>query len=207
MPIYKKFQNDEAILTIEYDVDPRSPREDDNLGSMICWHGRYNLGDKHKFEDGNVFFLKLLKDVDRSEKTLDRMKSRDELFEFLETHYVILPVYLYDHGSLTIQTTAFSCPWDSGQVGWIFVSHKKVRKVYGVKRVNKALRLKVLNSLKSEVETYNHFLNGDVYGFVLKNLDGQKIESCWGLYGSDFYSNGLAEHIPTEYINMIEGIA
>jgi len=38
--------------------------------------------------------------------------------------YVILPLYLYDHGGITMSTGAFSCPWDSGQVGWIYAPKK-----------------------------------------------------------------------------------
>jgi len=39
---------------ILHDPDPYNPRDSDyqeNLGTMICWHRRYNLGDKHNFSD------------------------------------------------------------------------------------------------------------------------------------------------------------
>jgi len=40
--------------------------------------------------------------------------------------YVILPLYLYDHGGITMSTNPFSCPWDDGgQVGWIYASKQK----------------------------------------------------------------------------------
>ena len=34
--------------------------------------------------------------------------------------FVFLPLYLFDHSGITMNTSGFSCPWDSGQVGWIF---------------------------------------------------------------------------------------
>ena len=42
-------------VSIEHDCDNRSPRNDmDNLGKMICFHGRYNLGDNHKMNIGEA---------------------------------------------------------------------------------------------------------------------------------------------------------
>lgn len=44
------------------DIDPFNPRDSDyqdNLTKMICWHPRYNLGDKHNFKDGKDFALSL----------------------------------------------------------------------------------------------------------------------------------------------------
>ena len=39
-------------LFIVDDDMPLNPREDyDCLGKMVCWHGRYSLGEKHDFED------------------------------------------------------------------------------------------------------------------------------------------------------------
>ena len=45
-----------------------------------------------------------------------------ELFSLVEQMdgMVILPLYLYDHSGITMNTCGFSCPWDSGQVGWIY---------------------------------------------------------------------------------------
>lgn len=37
------------------DTDPYNPRYDDNLGKMIAWHRRYNLGDKHSYETPDRF--------------------------------------------------------------------------------------------------------------------------------------------------------
>ncbi len=51
-----------------------------------------------------------------------------------------------------MNTTGFSCPWDSGQVGWVFVSKKKVREEYGVKRITESL---VENSLPPQVPSDN----------------------------------------------------
>ena len=45
------------ILIVMQDEDPINPREDyDNFGKMACWHRRYNLGDKHDYEDSADLF-------------------------------------------------------------------------------------------------------------------------------------------------------
>ena len=62
-----------------------------------------------------------------------------------------------------MNTTGFSCPWDSGQVGWVFVSKKKVREEYGVKRITESLVEKVTEILKGEVKTYDMYLTGELY--------------------------------------------
>jgi hypothetical protein len=45
-------------------------------------------------------------------------------------NYVVLPVYIYDHSGITLNTTGFSCPWDSGQVGWIVCDLDKARECF-----------------------------------------------------------------------------
>jgi len=146
-----------------------SPREWDNLGTMVCFHGRYNLGDKHNYQ---------------SPEDLNRYVTNENC--------VSLPLYLYDHSGITISTSPFSCPWDSGQVGIIFISHENIRKEYSVKRITKKVREKVIKYLIGEVKTYDDFLTGSVYGFnaTLTDKDGEEIaeDSCWGYYGDDGYN-------------------
>ncbi len=156
-------------LEILQDESPESPREWDNLGTMICFHSRYNLGDKHNYS------------VEEGEE-LSRGKD-----------IISLPLYLYDHSGITMNTTGFSCRWDSVCVGFIYVTKEKVRKEYGVKRITKDIIEKVTNVLKGEVETYDQYLTGDVYGYRVSKIDvcnkgcehTEEVASCWGYYGSE----------------------
>lgn len=46
--------NGTKTAVILRDTDPANPRDpyyQENLGKMVCWHKRYNLGDKHTFDD------------------------------------------------------------------------------------------------------------------------------------------------------------
>jgi len=47
-------------VAIMRDSHPDNPRTDwDNLSKMICWHRRYNLGDKHNYADSERFAVDL----------------------------------------------------------------------------------------------------------------------------------------------------
>ena len=106
--------------------------------------------------------------------------------DIIKQHAIILPLYLYDHGGITMNTTGFSCPWDSGQVGWIYCTKEDFIKETGYTEKELFEEGKAEALLKGEVETYDQYLTGDVYGFVLEDEDGNQIDSCWGFYGSDW---------------------
>jgi hypothetical protein len=65
MEAIKTTRKENYILEIFPDEPYESPREWDNLGTMICFHRRYNLGDKHNFsvEEGE----KMTKEKDKYE--------------------------------------------------------------------------------------------------------------------------------------------
>lgn len=98
---------------------------------------------------------------------------------------IVLPVYAYIHSGIALNTSGFSCPWDSGQSGCIFVSKAKVREFFGVKRITTRTLNRVITCLKSEVEEFSKFLNGEVYGYILRDDDGREIDSCYGFIGED----------------------
>ena len=45
--------------------------------------------------------------------------------------FTMLPLYLYDHSGITMSISPFSCPWDSGQVGWIYCTPDAISKNFG----------------------------------------------------------------------------
>jgi hypothetical protein len=150
-------------VTIDYDTNPESPREWSNLGTMVCWHRRYKLGDQHNFSSPSEF------------------QESDEY----KNAAIVLPLYLYDHSGITMSCAAFSCPWDSGQVGYIYISRETIRKEYSCKRISKQRLAKVTEYLQSEVKAYDDFITGQVYCYSVEE-DGTHIDSCHGFYGLDY---------------------
>ena len=181
-----------TTIRIEQDSNPESPREWSNMGTMIAFHGKYNLGDSgHGFNS-------------------DDYDGWDELEAAIRRKYgrgcIILPLYLYDHSGITMNTTGFSCRWDSGRVGFIVASLAKVRECFMVKRVTDKVRERAIESLRSEVAVYDQYLTGDVYGFIMEGDNGEE-ESCWGFYGSDPFKNGMDGHIPKQFHEILRQAA
>lgn len=154
------------------DDSPESPREWDNLGTMICQHRRYDLGDKHDYDFSDCLTW------------LDVQKM-------LGYPPVILNLYLYDHGGITMSCSPFGDKWDSGQVGFIFATEEDLIKEYG--KVNEEIIKKAQSVLEGEVETYDQYLIGDVYGYKIYEMSvcdhghehREEVDSCWGYYGED----------------------
>ena len=44
--LIKRVENEKVVLSIYFDSCPTNPREWDNLGTMVCGHRRYDLGDE-----------------------------------------------------------------------------------------------------------------------------------------------------------------
>lgn len=198
-------------LRIEQDDCFESPRDWDNLGTMVCFHSRYNLGDKHSYRDPQEFTLDLWNEyatakekrkfiLDTCKGNIDKFRNVlangyteiDDLFEICVDEFgtpdcfpdsiYILPLFLYDHSGITMNTGGFYCRWDSGQVGYIYVSSEKIKKE-GLE--NKTTE-EVLEYLNNEVVIYDQFLTGDVWGYVIEDEDGDHIDSCWGFYGREY---------------------
>lgn len=159
-------------LEVWRDTYADSPRDWDNLGHMACAHRRYSLGDAQMEAHG----VSLEDDFKRFIALQGGLNLKDVIY---------LPLYLYDHSGLTMNTTGFSCHWDSGQVGYIYVPLDKVREEYGVKRVSRVLREKIGERLRGEVEIYDMDLQGAVWGLTILDEEGEAIDSCWGFYGEE----------------------
>lgn len=159
-------------VKVYQDENPQSPRDNDNLGSMTFFHNRYNLGDKHNHTP----------------------ESFNEFLEYNSDGIVAVKVYGYEHGQLTISTKPFSCIFDSGVLGYIHVSKLDAMKAFEQKEWTKELEDKIVKCLEQEVETYDQYLVGDVYGYIVFDEDDEEIDSCWGFYGSDINKNGIKDY-------------
>lgn len=156
------------IIKIIIDESPENPREawDCFIGKMYCEHKRYNLGDKE----------------------INKEYSIDEIMELnKEGKIIILPLFLYDHSGITMNTRGFSCPWDSGQVGFIFCFKEDIKKEYNWKVITKKRKEKIEKILINEVKIYDRFLTGEIYGFQIEDKEGEIIDSCYGFFDETDY--------------------
>ena len=134
--------------------------------------------------------------------------------------------------------------WDAGCVGWIYVSKEKAMEEWGgipekdengefIKIPHEHPNGNVTYSVKyipiteenwkevaeyhmdNEVDIYDQYLRGDVYGFKLTKTvveqeicphcgevireyeDEEEVDSCWGFYGDCLEENGILDNIGT----------
>ena len=169
-------------LSIEQDNSPESPREWNDLTKMVCFHSRYNLGDKHDYNHNDY------NGWDEIEKAI--IKN--------ENVAVILNLYLYDHSGITISTSPFGCRWDSGQIGFIYITKEDAIANWGKKICTKEVKEKALKFIEGDVKTYDDYLVGNVHGFTLTNKVTDEEDSCWGFFGDDFWETYMHEHFDND---------
>ena len=187
-------------LKVYYDSDVENPREFVEYDSVIAYKSQYTLGEEIIPEP-----------IDWLEEKLNVAKKYEysnarlaELEEIFFDRFIAKRIYLYDHSSLAVSTSPFSNKWDSGQVGYIYISKEKVRANYGAKKVGKKLKQLVLDNLEAEVEELNHYVSGEVFGFKILDSEGSVVDSCWGFYGDNFLENGMLDNIDTSLLGITD---
>lgn len=157
---YKGFE-----IEIEQDEFVESPREwCDCFGTMVCWHRRYDLG------DGNA--------------NPDNLSPTDFL-KTLPKGSLVYGLWLLDHSGLSMRMgQSFSVidpgEWDSGQVGFIYVTPENIRKEFSIptnKKITKKIKEEARKILEAEVHVYSQYLEGDVWYF------NTSFDSIHGFYG------------------------
>lgn len=182
---YKGFEIE--IRNEDYSLNPRT--DWDNGSIMVCKHRSYTLGDeKHGV------------DLDGCDNWADVKQAIIDQ----KNPIVILPLYLYDHSGITMNTTGFSCNWDSGKVGFIFIDEEKAEMIGWTKEYVKTLtegddekykgktREEILTDFMiSDVEVYDNYITGQVYRFEVEGCDDA---DCGGFFGYDHEKSGLLDH-------------
>lgn len=185
----ERFEHNGFTCVIYRDPEPPNPREWDNLATLACWHRRANLGDK---QIEGMTFKQVVKMV------------RDDGDKIL----ALLPLMLYEHSGMTMWTGdrprgwPYNCRWDSGQVGWGYVTKKQAEKMgcilgqkYEMTRQKRdadgnltdereVIRTGVYDreffedAIRAEVKAYDDYLTGACYGYEVLDEDGDHIDSC-----------------------------
>jgi len=158
-------QHDAGVtVEVHYDQDSWDPRGWDNIGTMVCWHRHADLGDE-------------------TINTGDYADAQDMLRQVTgDDDPIILPLWLYEHSGMTMRAgdaNPFHDPWDSGQVGFIYCTRQDAKTEYGDTQDSAE---RAIAYMTAEVQAYDSWLRGDVYGWVAQGPD-DTYESCWGYVG------------------------
>lgn len=197
METIKVYKNGNKELRIYQDDNSDNPRNWDNLGTIAYRHRRLQLGEIELPNDLNA-------------------EDCEQWLKDKHNALLIIPLYAYEHTGISLSISReypYNCRWDSGQVGFIFVTEQALK--------NDNLDIKndyekIITILKGEIETFNKFLNGEVYGFELIEYQKELIkcpncntehetghineihkDSCWGFYDDkgDYGLNQMLEQI------------
>jgi hypothetical protein len=174
--------------------------------------------------------LEFLDELYTSEEPTPEMVTEFEAAfdKWVEDNVCIKDLYLYDHSGISISTSPFSCRWDSGQVGFIYLTRQKCEEE-GVDFD------KAEDVLEGEVMSLDQYFTGDVWGYWSGSIDEYEDtdviphyvddnveiylfkgyeelpdelegyqwdphgDSCWGFYGEDY----MMEHVANEIIPCI----
>lgn len=237
----------EYTLNIKIDNSPENPREWDNVCTMVCWHKRCSLGEKHYYDNSDEFFEDILHNIcGLKYEEFEELSTREKYRLACESDKIyIQELNAYEHGHITISTSSgypYNDRWDAGCVGFIYVTKEKALKEWGgIPEKNEngdfiriphnhsdgsvtySIKYTPINEenwkevaeyhMDNEVETYDQYLSGDVYGFILtkKIIKQDKCphcgevireyeeevedDSCWGFLGNCLEENGILDNL------------
>lgn len=157
-------------LTIYPDLDAANPMEDGDTFITRFWH-----------KPNRTIHL-LSKD---SENPVD---NKGNVYSHIA---IALPLYLHVHGGRKLSLKPFSDPWDSGMLGYAYISRSELERVGLQDATPEQLRA----NLEAEVIAMNQWIEGEVFGYVLEGDEGEHIDSCFGLYDFDAAMAYLEPHL------------
>lgn len=161
------------FMTAVQDNMPLNPREDYN-NCTICYVRNRYLGSS-KYDNDRDFA-----DSDDLNDYLAGLKDRG-------TEFVSVPLYAYVHSGITISTSSFGDPWDSGCFGIAICTKEQVVNAFGN---DTDWQQHAEDIIEDEIETYDKFLTGETYVYTVYEYDKAAKEwtlndTCGGFYSND----------------------
>lgn len=181
-------------LEVHSDDCATSPREWDNLGTLVSVNPSRGLGDV-QFQTAdevlNHIVQQVYPEIDTEE--LDELSS-DEREALVREKAYLYPWFIADHSTISFSFYR-TCSWDSGQIGLIYVTFDQAEADFGPNHTNE----QVMDYLRSELNEYEMYVNGEVYGYRLRKcpevidfsqldeIPYEEEDSTWGYIGLDYF--------------------
>lgn len=149
--------------------DPREYNKDTNIGTMVCFHHRLELGDENNFKDIKEF-------EEWYEQHKEEMRFR-------------LPIYLIDNdtcnGCVSVTTDEDDYRETCGLLGYIYCTKERLKEFGNLYEGDDVLTLKSI--LEDEVDDYDNWLQNipPYYSFEILDKDKNQVESM-GVF--EYYS-------------------
>lgn len=173
---------------IYYDTDPQHPRDnfDTALTRIFIPGGGPVRGDTDDLDE--LYELLGRKGCDIDWDGWQPARKQDLIAVCNEYGIDLRPLYAYIHSGIALSLSPFSCKWDSGQCGWVWLDRDDPE----VKSVAANLENGIDSIFNSEVNELHQYVSGDVYGIgiYLIREDGHPdvtdCEEVWGFFGLDY---------------------
>lgn len=188
-------------IEISHDEDSESPRDWSRFGRIIAWHRRYAITDADEVETAKNIMDYIDPDYDDLYPTIE---------EALKGEYdaaVVYPLYMYDHSHVGLSIGSFigrahHAEWDSGQVGYVYVTKKDILSEFGITEITDETLEEVQKIVESELRVYEDWMNGQVFVFAIYDetpcetcgsTHSIPVDSCGGFYGEEGYTEAMSE--------------
>lgn len=112
----------------------------------------------------------------------------------LQARWAVFSVEAYIHGGIVLSLVqeGRNFPdrrWDVSRAGWVVI--EKDERWWG--DPTKMDPRTWYDIAKAHIEEWNQYIEGDVYGYEVKDEVGEVLDSCWGFYGKQYaLEDGLA---------------
>jgi len=206
MTIHSEHEYRGYTIKIEYDEDPQNPREEwENMGTLALHEQcQYRTADE-RFNDrlswaalkviGKLEAWAKIGGVDLDDIDMKEIEGYDEVVEtYFNEDYVVISLDIRNHGCQT--AVIYSRGFDTDRVdGYLYCSLETAIDNWCLpkdstwetampdwrdKEKQRTLLEAAMRTLEGEAEIYAAWLEGEVYGYDIEDLD-----SCWGYFGDD----------------------
>lgn len=116
----------------------------------------------------------------------------------------IFPVYMLDHSSITFSSRPFSNQWDSGQVGWAYLTQEDIPDICDEYNVEQISDIFARDVLEKELKYYTNYWNGQVFSMIISiQKDNESVLDgpYFDLEDPDIICDMESEGVPQEIID------
>lgn len=92
-------------------------------------------------------------------------KGRARIEKWIDNNLYVLPIYVYEHGGITMRTGGYGCQWDSGQAGFIYSDKQRACVLAGAKRMSKKVEARIYEVMHGHIEYCAALCEGNVCGY------------------------------------------
>jgi len=128
--------------------------------------------------DEDLFLVAFHEDFTVSRTGYDRERAVEVLTNGGDDDHFAFGLEAYIHSGVVLALSGEGPfpdrRWDVSQLGIVLASREDFKTRENAKRASRDL-----------LTTWNMYLSGEVYGYVLTDEDGKPIDSCWQIYGMD----------------------